>query len=128
MNRKLILGALMLVVLAGVGVSCSVQQPNEGCAIETGSLFFPIQYWARYTISQPVGNCAFFQTYDPAGNLLKDSSGNLLAGEEIDVLASTASGEERSRLWSLLAEAWPAYDDYQRKTEREIPVVVLSRR
>jgi deazaflavin-dependent oxidoreductase (nitroreductase family) len=48
--------------------------------------------------------------------------------EEIPVLASTASGEERTRLWSLLAEAWPAYDDYQRKTEREIPVVVLTRR
>ncbi len=49
-------------------------------------------------------------------------------GEEIPVLASTASGEERTRLWSLLAEAWPAYDDYQRKTDREIPVVVLTRR
>ena len=49
-------------------------------------------------------------------------------GEEIPVIASTAAGEERTRLWSLLAEAWPAYDDYQRKTDREIPVVVLSRR
>ena len=42
--------------------------------------------------------------------------------------AGTASGEERTRLWSLLAEAWPAYNDYQRKTDREIPVVVLTRR
>ena len=49
-------------------------------------------------------------------------------GEEIPVLAAAASGEERTRLWSLLAEAWPAYDDYQRKTDREIPVVVLTRR
>ena len=49
-------------------------------------------------------------------------------GEEIPVRASTASGEERTRLWSLLAEAWPAYDDYQQKTDREIPVVVLTRR
>ena len=49
-------------------------------------------------------------------------------GEEIPVLASTAAGDERTRLWSLLAEAWPAYDDYQRKTDREIPVVVLTRR
>ena len=49
-------------------------------------------------------------------------------GEEIPVLATAASGEERTRLWSLLAEAWPAYDDYQRKTDREIPVVVLTRR
>jgi deazaflavin-dependent oxidoreductase (nitroreductase family) len=49
-------------------------------------------------------------------------------GEEIPVIASTAAGEERTRLWALLAEVWPAYDDYQRKTDREIPVVVLTRR
>lgn len=49
-------------------------------------------------------------------------------GEEVPVLASTAEGEERARLWSLMSEVWPAYDDYQARTEREIPVVVLSRR
>jgi deazaflavin-dependent oxidoreductase (nitroreductase family) len=49
-------------------------------------------------------------------------------GEEVPVHATTATGEERSRLWSLMTEVWPAYDEYQAKTEREIPVVVLSRR
>lgn len=48
--------------------------------------------------------------------------------EEIPVRATTAEGEERSRLWSLMAEVWPAYDDYQTKTDREIPVVIFSRR
>ena len=48
--------------------------------------------------------------------------------ETIPVRASTAEGEERSRLWSLMAEVWPAYDDYQTKTDREIPVVALTRR
>jgi deazaflavin-dependent oxidoreductase (nitroreductase family) len=48
--------------------------------------------------------------------------------EKVPVRATTAEGEERSRLWSLMAEVWPAYDDYQAKTDREIPVVVLSRR
>ena len=48
--------------------------------------------------------------------------------EEIPVRASTAEGEERERLWRLMTEAWPAYDEYQQKTDREIPVVVLSRR
>jgi deazaflavin-dependent oxidoreductase (nitroreductase family) len=47
---------------------------------------------------------------------------------EIPVRASTAEGPERSRLWSEMAEVWPAYEDYQAKTDREIPVVVLSRR
>lgn len=48
--------------------------------------------------------------------------------EEIPVRASVASGEERARLWSLMSEVWPDYDRYQQRTEREIPVVVLSRR
>ena len=49
-------------------------------------------------------------------------------GEEVPVHATTAEGEERSRLWSLMTEVWPAYDDYQIKTTRQIPVVVLTRR
>ncbi|HEY6395862.1 MAG TPA: nitroreductase family deazaflavin-dependent oxidoreductase [Solirubrobacteraceae bacterium] len=49
-------------------------------------------------------------------------------GERIPVRATAASGEERSRLWGLMTEKWPAYDQYQQKTSREIPVVVLERR
>jgi deazaflavin-dependent oxidoreductase (nitroreductase family) len=49
-------------------------------------------------------------------------------GETVPVRATTAGGEERGRLWSLMTEVWPAYDEYQAKTDREIPVVVLSRR
>lgn len=49
-------------------------------------------------------------------------------GEIVPVRASDAEGEERARLWSLMTEVWPAYDDYQAKTDREIPVVVLTRR
>lgn len=49
-------------------------------------------------------------------------------GERIPVRASTAEGDERSRLWSLMSEVWPAYDEYQARTDREIPVVVLTRR
>jgi deazaflavin-dependent oxidoreductase (nitroreductase family) len=49
-------------------------------------------------------------------------------GETVPVRATVAEGEERSRLWSLLNEDWPAYDDYQAKTDRQIPVVILTRR
>jgi deazaflavin-dependent oxidoreductase (nitroreductase family) len=49
-------------------------------------------------------------------------------GEEIPVRATTAQGEERARLWSLMCEVWPAYEEYQTRTDREIPVVVLTRR
>ena len=55
-------------------------------------------------------------------------AGMRIEDETIPVRASTAEGEERSRLWSLMAEVWPAYDDYQTQTDREIPVVVLTRR
>ena len=48
--------------------------------------------------------------------------------EEVPVRAAAAEGEERSRLWSMMTAVWPAYDDYQARTERQIPVVVLSRR
>ncbi|HUA74035.1 MAG TPA: nitroreductase family deazaflavin-dependent oxidoreductase [Solirubrobacteraceae bacterium] len=48
-------------------------------------------------------------------------------GETIPVTAATAAGEERERLWRLMAEVWPDYDAYQARTEREIPVVVLTR-
>lgn len=48
--------------------------------------------------------------------------------ERIPVVASVAAGDERSRLWESMCEVWPAYADYQTKTEREIPVVILTRR
>lgn len=41
--------------------------------------------------------------------------------------ARTAEGEERERLWRLAAQQWPAYDDYAKRTDRRIPVVVLER-
>ena len=65
-----------------------------------------------------------------------DWYGNLVAEPEVSVQvrgdrfaarARTASPEERQRLWKTMTASWPAYDDYQRHTEREIPVVVLER-
>jgi deazaflavin-dependent oxidoreductase (nitroreductase family) len=44
-----------------------------------------------------------------------------------DATARTAEGEERERLWKLMNDVWPDYDQYQTKTDREIPVVVLER-
>jgi len=48
--------------------------------------------------------------------------------ERIPVRAETARGDERARLWRRMTEVWPAYDEYQKKTDREIPVVVFKRR
>ncbi|MGO9448556.1 MAG: nitroreductase family deazaflavin-dependent oxidoreductase [Solirubrobacteraceae bacterium] len=48
--------------------------------------------------------------------------------EEIPVRTTVAEGEERDRLWSLMTEVWPDYDTYQANTDREIPVVIFTRR
>lgn len=60
---------------------------------------------------------------------------NILANPDVEVQvgtkkmkarARTTEGEERLRLWEKALEFWPPYADYQLKTEREIPVVVLD--
>jgi deazaflavin-dependent oxidoreductase (nitroreductase family) len=45
---------------------------------------------------------------------------------KLAVRAETAGLEERARLWPRLTQMWPQYDDYQAKTRREIPVVILA--
>lgn len=61
-------------------------------------------------------------------NLAKDGRVELQVKDQVfPARARTASGEERARLWKLAAQQWPDYDEYQKKTDREIPVVVLER-
>lgn len=48
-------------------------------------------------------------------------------GDRFTAKARTASSQERRELWPMMAERWPPYDEYQQKTEREIPIVVLDR-
>jgi proline iminopeptidase len=50
-----------------------------------------------------------------------------IKGERFAARAREAQGEERERLWTLMNGIWPHYEEYQRKTDREIPVVVLER-
>lgn len=49
-----------------------------------------------------------------------------VGGEVFDAVAATAQGAERDRLWGLMAAIWPDYERYRRRTDRTIPVVVLS--
>ncbi|MFV2113594.1 nitroreductase family deazaflavin-dependent oxidoreductase [Micromonospora sp. LOL_025] len=50
-----------------------------------------------------------------------------VGAERFTARARTATAEEKPRMWSTMAAIWPAYDEYQAKTDREIPVVVLER-
>jgi deazaflavin-dependent oxidoreductase (nitroreductase family) len=60
---------------------------------------------------------------------------NLMASPECDVrvdrqryrvCARTATPEERAELWPRLVDHYPGYAAYQSRTDREIPVVILS--
>ena len=50
-----------------------------------------------------------------------------ILGEKFRARARVAEGGERERLWRQMNEMWPHYAEYQEKTDREIPVVVLER-
>jgi deazaflavin-dependent oxidoreductase (nitroreductase family) len=47
-------------------------------------------------------------------------------GDVFPATARTASDDEKTRLWSIMTEVWPNYDSYQERTDRQIPVVVLT--
>lgn len=46
----------------------------------------------------------------------------------VPVRAHTAEGAEREELWNLACVQWPNYDEYTKRTDRVIPVVVLEPR
>ena len=50
-----------------------------------------------------------------------------LPDETFGAKASVARGEEHDRLFAAQAAVMPAFDDYQTKTTRQLPVVILER-
>ena len=48
-------------------------------------------------------------------------------GDRFSARARTADPQEKERLWPVMAATWPDYDNYQAKTDRDIPVVILDR-
>ncbi|MBO0827857.1 MAG: nitroreductase family deazaflavin-dependent oxidoreductase [Streptosporangiales bacterium] len=61
-------------------------------------------------------------------NLVADPTVQVqVRGDRFTARARTATAGEKARLWPAMAKEWPAYDDYQRKTDRDIPVVILER-
>lgn len=49
-----------------------------------------------------------------------------VGAKQLAARARIAEGDERERLWDRMAEIYPPYLDYQKATERAIPVVVLE--
>ena len=60
-------------------------------------------------------------------NLVDDPEVELQVGaERFPARARTATPEEKPGLWRLMASIWPEYDQYQARTTRDIPVVILE--
>jgi deazaflavin-dependent oxidoreductase (nitroreductase family) len=50
-----------------------------------------------------------------------------IKGDKFKAHARTASPSEKPAMWDTMVQAWPDYANYQKKTSRNIPVVVLER-
>ena len=61
---------------------------------------------------------------ESAGHTRSRNSGE--SDETLPVVAHAASATEKPRLWKIVTDVWPNYDVYQSRTDRDIPVVVLS--
>jgi deazaflavin-dependent oxidoreductase (nitroreductase family) len=60
-------------------------------------------------------------------NLVANPRASVEVGDRtVDVVARIAEGEDRDRLWSRQKELYPGFADYETKTTREIPVVILE--
>jgi F420H(2)-dependent quinone reductase len=51
-----------------------------------------------------------------------------IGADRIAVTARVADAEERARLWPKAVATYRGYADYQRRTDREIPIVILTPR
>lgn len=63
------------------------------------------------------------------GNLVADPHVTVQDGPEVrDYTARVVEGAEKAEWWARAIEVWPAYDEYQARTDRVIPLVVLEPR
>jgi deazaflavin-dependent oxidoreductase (nitroreductase family) len=61
-------------------------------------------------------------------NLTAAGTARVMVGPESwDVTVRVADEPERTRLWQKMTAVYPPYDEYQQRTDRQIPLVVLSR-
>jgi deazaflavin-dependent oxidoreductase (nitroreductase family) len=61
-------------------------------------------------------------------NILEDPQVKVqVKGDVFDAKARTAQSPEREKIWAEALKTWPRYEEYQSRTERQIPVVVIDR-
>ena len=86
-----------------------------------------VEHEGRYAMITSDGGAAKHPTW--YHNLVADPHVELQDRTETwDMQARVVSGDEREEWWARAVDAFPPYAGYQRRTEREIPVFVLTRR
>ncbi len=84
-----------------------------------------VEYDGRYAVIASRGGAAKHPKW--YFNLRADPRVELQDGAvKRDYTAHEASGKERATWWARAVAVWPAYDHYQQKTRRVIPVIVLK--
>jgi F420H(2)-dependent quinone reductase len=79
----------------------------------------------RYAVVGSMGGAPKDPTW--VGNLRADPHVTLQDGPtRRDYTARLVEGAEKAEWWKRATEVWPAYDEYQAKTQRQIPLAVLD--
>ena len=61
-------------------------------------------------------------------NLASDADVEVqVKGDKFAATARPATPEEKPALWKIMTDLWPAYDEYQSRTDRQIPLIILER-
>ena len=84
-----------------------------------------VEHDGTYAIVASVGGAPRHPVW--YGNVKAEPHVELQDGtEKGEYLAREVTGEEKAIWWERAVAAYPSYADYQRRTEREIPVLVLE--
>jgi deazaflavin-dependent oxidoreductase (nitroreductase family) len=110
------LGGLPVIILTSVGASSGKLRKIPLMRVEHGG-----EYAAVASMGGAPKHPVWYY------NLIADPHVELQDGPvKGDYIAHEATGDEKRRWWEIAVEAFPNYAEYQTKTEREIPLFVLS--
>lgn len=86
-----------------------------------------VEHDGRYAVVASVGGAPKHPMW--YHNIVADPDVTLQDGANVrELRAREVTGDEKAAWWARATEVWPAYDEYQARTSREIPVFVLEPR
>jgi len=86
-----------------------------------------VEYEGRYAVVASMGGAPKHPVWYL--NMVANPDVDLQDGPTVyEMRAREVHGEEKAQWWARAVETWPAYDEYQARTKRVIPVLVLEPR